>query len=65
MYLCSCNALNDAQIGDAVREGARRPREVYAALGCRAQCGRCTGTVLRMIRQGAPATPADRSCQER
>ena len=52
MYVCLCNALTDAHVGEALCGGARRPRDVYAACGCRAQCGGCTRTILGMIRDG-------------
>jgi bacterioferritin-associated ferredoxin len=55
MYVCLCNGLSDRQLGEAVRDGARRPAEVYAACGCRAQCGRCAGTVLAIIRGASAA----------
>ncbi|MBK1656916.1 (2Fe-2S)-binding protein [Paracraurococcus ruber] len=58
MYLCFCNGLSDRQLDQAIRGGARRPAEVYAACGCRAQCGRCAGTVLALIR-GASAAQQD------
>lgn len=57
MYVCLCNALSDLQIGQAVRDGARRPREIYAACGCRARCGACTKTLLGAIRDAASAAP--------
>ena len=57
MYICLCNALTEAKVKQAVRDGAHRPREVYAAAGCRAQCGGCTGTVLGIIRGDAAASP--------
>lgn len=50
MVICSCNVLTDRQIAAAVAGGADRPREVYAACGCKAECGGCTGTVLAMVR---------------
>jgi bacterioferritin-associated ferredoxin len=56
MFICLCNALDDVQLGRAIRDGARRPRDAYLACGCRAQCGVCTTTILGMIRDGAPAT---------
>jgi bacterioferritin-associated ferredoxin len=65
MYLCLCNALTDAQIGQAVRDGACRPREVYAACGCRAQCGGCTRSVLGIIRDGATARHGAHASQDR
>jgi bacterioferritin-associated ferredoxin len=57
MIICLCNALTDAQLSDAVSQGARRPRDVYAACACKAQCGGCTRTILGMIRE-MPGTGA-------
>lgn len=51
MYVCLCNSLTDAQIRGAIDGGARRPKEVYAACNCSAQCGGCTGTMLSIIRE--------------
>jgi bacterioferritin-associated ferredoxin len=53
MYICNCNALTDKQIAAVVAAGADRPHDVYAACGCRAQCGGCTATILSMVRAGA------------
>ena len=53
MYVCLCNALTDARIEGAIADGARRPRDVYASCGCDAQCGRCTRTILGIIREAA------------
>jgi len=58
MYVCLCNALTDTQLCDAVARGSCRPREVYAACGCKAQCGICTRAILAMIREGAAAASA-------
>jgi bacterioferritin-associated ferredoxin len=54
MYVCICNALTDTQIRDAIAGGAQRPKEVYAACNCSAQCGCCTGTMLSIIREQPP-----------
>ena len=51
MIVCLCNALTEAQLSDAVGKGALRPREVYAACDCKAQCGGCTRTILGLIRE--------------
>jgi bacterioferritin-associated ferredoxin len=51
MIICLCNALTDQQLSDAVVQGARRPRDVYAACACKAQCGTCTRAILCMIRE--------------
>jgi bacterioferritin-associated ferredoxin len=53
MIVCLCNALSDAQLASAVAQGARRPREVYAACDCKAQCGTCTHMILALIRDAA------------
>ena len=65
MYVCLCNALSDAQVAQAVRDGARRPRDVYAACGCRAQCGGCTKTILGAIRDGTTPDLAGHRHQDR
>ncbi|MDJ0389635.1 (2Fe-2S)-binding protein [Roseomonas sp. E05] len=56
MYVCLCNGLTDTQIRGAIDAGARRPKEVYAACNCSAQCGCCTGTMLSIIRD-QPSAP--------
>ena len=62
MYICLCNGLTDSQIAKAVADGAARPREVYAACGCGAQCGRCTGAILGIIRDGQASAAAGGCC---
>jgi len=51
MIVCSCNVFSDHQVRSVVAKEARRPRmsEVYAGLGCSAQCGRCTHTIKQII----------------
>lgn len=65
MYLCLCNAISDVQVERAAREGARRPRDVYARCGCRAQCGRCTAAILGALRGLSAATPAHHATHTR
>jgi len=48
MHVCACNALTDRAIADAVEAGAATAAQVYAALGCAPQCGKCL-TVVRGI----------------
>lgn len=55
MYICNCNGLTDKQVAAAVAAGADRPRDVYAACGCQAQCGCCTATILAMVREASSA----------
>lgn len=65
MYLCLCNAISDAQVETAVREGARHPRDVHARCGCRVQCGRCTAIILGALRALTAAAPAPHANQTR
>jgi bacterioferritin-associated ferredoxin len=58
MIICLCNAMTDGDVRDAIANGAARPKEVYACCGGRAQCGNCTLTVLRILREGAGQKPA-------
>ena len=51
MIICSCNVLSDGQLSTAIAQGADRPRDVYAACGCKAECGNCTRTILHLIRE--------------
>ena len=53
MYICLCNALTDKQVRQAVANGACRPRDVYGACGCRAQCSGCAKAMLATIREAA------------
>lgn len=43
MIVCSCNVLSDKQVAAVLvgKSGPLRMSQVYAHLGCRAQCGRC------------------------
>ena len=54
MYICLCNAISESQIAEAAAGGASRPREIYAACGCRAQCGTCTRTIMGLLRKLLP-----------
>lgn len=59
MIVCLCNALTDQQLTEAVAQGATRPRDVYAACDCKAQCGTCTRMILSMIREAQTTTLAN------
>ena len=41
MILCVCNALREADVRAAVRDGASCPKTAYRALGRKAKCGQC------------------------
>ena len=47
MYVCLCNALTDRQVKQAAATaGTTKPSSVYAACGCRAQCGQCVKALV-------------------
>jgi len=53
MYVCLCNALTDRQVMQAaVTAGTTKPSSVYAACGCRAQCGQCVKALVTLLRGG-------------
>jgi bacterioferritin-associated ferredoxin len=52
MYVCICNGLNDRRIRAAAAESGSAA-EVYKALGCRPQCGRCVPLVGDIVRESA------------
>jgi bacterioferritin-associated ferredoxin len=58
VYVCLCNALTDRQVKQAVAAaGTTRPSGVYAACGCRAQCGQCVKALLALLRGPDIASP--------
>jgi bacterioferritin-associated ferredoxin len=60
MIVCSCNVFSDHQVRSVVAKEARRPRmsEVYACLGCSAQCGRCAHAIKRTWMKNPATQPA-------
>jgi bacterioferritin-associated ferredoxin len=51
MIVCSCNVFSDHQVRSAVAQDVRRMSQVYACLGCRAQCGRCAHAIKRIMEE--------------
>ena len=50
MIVCSCNVLSDTQVRAAVSDATpRSAAQVYGCLGCSPQCGRCAGTIRRIM----------------
>jgi bacterioferritin-associated ferredoxin len=51
VYVCLCNALTDRQVKQAAaKAGTTKPSSVYAACGCRAQCGQCVRALVALLR---------------
>lgn len=55
MYVCLCNAITDAKVRAAAAGGATRPKDVFAACGCGAQCATCTRMMLSILRETSAA----------
>lgn len=60
MYVCICNALRERTLSSAIQTlGQPTVGEVYKALGCKPQCGKCVSDVASMLdapRQDPAAT---------
>lgn len=55
MYICLCNALTDRKLKEAAADLSNaRPSDLYAACGCRAQCGQCVKALMQVLRDCAP-----------
>jgi bacterioferritin-associated ferredoxin len=51
VYVCICNALTDRQVKQAaVDAGTTKSSAIYAACGCRAQCGQCVRAMVALLR---------------
>ena len=64
MIVCSCNVFSDHQVRSVVAKEERRPRmsEVYACLGCSAQCGHCTHAIKRIMDEGSAPSMRTQAC---
>jgi len=49
MFVCLCAGATSQVVNDAVDEGASTSKEVAAACGAGAECGRCRHTVRAII----------------
>ncbi len=50
MYVCICNALNEGRVREVVANGCETVGEVYRACGAYPQCGKCSCTIVDMLR---------------
>lgn len=51
MYVCLCKGITDAQIRDAVYDGANSLRDVRNQLGVAMQCGKCACLAKDVIKE--------------
>ena len=49
MYICVCNAMTDADIKQAVEEGANSMSHLESKLGVSNQCGTCACDAKRCL----------------
>ena len=49
MILCVCNALREADVRHAVRQGATCPLSAYKALGRKPKCGQCVPAARTLV----------------
>lgn len=57
MYVCICNAINERSVKQAVADGARTAKQVYAHHDCTPCCGKCKPEIVRLIVDHAPPLP--------
>ena len=53
MIVCHCKAISDRSIRQAVREGARSPRQVARACEAGRRCGGCHPVIREIIESEA------------
>lgn len=62
MYICSCSAVTEAEIVDAIWKGTQTVPELMARIGVCAGCGTCELELVRIIdrelEKKYPAIPA-------
>jgi len=61
MYICICNAVTERHIQSAVRQGARRMRDLRAQLGVTKECNSCANCANKCLKS-ALRTHADEGC---
>lgn len=49
MYVCSCKAVTDSDIREAVNSGVRTMRQLAQQTGCSSNCGRCAVTASEVL----------------
>jgi bacterioferritin-associated ferredoxin len=54
MYVCLCVGATNQTVSEAVARGASTSKEIAAACGAGADCGRCRCTLRAILAAGAP-----------
>jgi bacterioferritin-associated ferredoxin len=61
MIICSCNVISDGDVRAVVgpQSGAASTAQVYRGLGHEPQCGRCAGSIRKIMDEVPdPAAPS-------
>jgi bacterioferritin-associated ferredoxin len=57
MIVCVCNAINEDEVREAARKGARTPEAAYEFHGCEPQCRCCLDYAQEIIDEERPNRP--------
>ncbi|MHC3126133.1 hypothetical protein OB03_01980 [Brevundimonas sp. GN22] len=55
MYVCNCNGIRARDVHFAIEAGAKRPKDIFASQGCKAQCAKCVCEMREMIHESEHA----------
>lgn len=55
MYVCNCNGIRARDVQAAIDCGAKRPKDIFTAQGCQAQCAKCVCEMREMIQESRQA----------
>lgn len=55
LYVCNCNGLRQRDVALAIEAGACRPRDIFSANQCQAQCAKCVCEMREMIQESRQA----------
>lgn len=58
MLVCICNAIREAEVRKAARQGVACPASAYRLLGRRAKCGQCIPYAREIIAEESCRTEA-------
>jgi bacterioferritin-associated ferredoxin len=63
MIICSCNVLSDHDVRSALdAAGPRTTWQVYDCLGCSVQCGRCAGSIRKIMDEALAGAGGPAGC---
>ena len=55
LYVCNCNGIRARDVHFAIEAGAKRPKDIFASQGCKAQCAKCVCEMREMIQESEVA----------